>query len=51
VSAIDARLRARLIDAGLLRPQTNELPNIQLPPGTYVYRLAPSGADRARGGQ
>ena len=32
-------LRARLIAAGLLRPWTKELPPIQLPPGTVVFKL------------
>lgn len=35
-------LRARLIAAGVLRPQTNELMPVQLPPGTVVFRVVDS---------
>ncbi len=45
MSALDTRLRGRLIDAGLLRPNGNELPPTQLPPGTPVYRVSPTPAE------
>lgn len=34
-------LRERLIAAGVLRPRSNELIHVQLPPGTVVLRLEP----------
>jgi hypothetical protein len=37
----DRLLRARLIASGRLRPNTNELDPVQLPPGTVVFRLVP----------
>ena len=37
----DKLLRARLIASGRLRPDDNELPRVQLPPGTVVFRLVP----------
>lgn len=38
----DALLRARLIASGRLRPNTNELEPVQLPPGTIVFRVLDS---------
>lgn len=35
----DKLLRERLIDQGVIRPWTNELDPIQLPPGTRVFRI------------
>lgn len=42
----DEMLRERLIDAGVLRPGTTSLPQVQLPPGMRVLRMTEE--DRAR---
>ncbi len=40
-------LRSRLIASGQLRPRNdNELDQIQLPPGTVVYRIEPGAVER-----
>ncbi len=37
----DKLLRARLIASGRLRPNTQELDPVRLPPGTAVFRVEP----------